>query len=69
MAKDNRKILSAVRLHADRETGTGRTVFRDGMENELAEAASQEQLDGLVKSGALSGDWKAIKKAKAKEEK
>lgn len=49
MAKDNRKIHSGVRL--------GGTTYTDGMEDELAGAASAKQLKRLVEKGAISGEW------------
>lgn len=51
MAKDNRKILQGVRV--------GKTVYRDGQEDELAAAVDQSTLDRLMDKGHLGGDWQA----------
>ena len=37
-------------------------TYKDGMEDELAAAFSQEVLDRLVATGSLQGDWKSTKK-------
>jgi hypothetical protein len=58
MPKDNRKILSGVRV-------SGKGVFAEGQEDELAAAVSQDQLDRLTEKRAIAGDWK-IAKAKGK---
>lgn len=50
MPRDNRKILNAVR-------GPNKQLFKDGMEDELAAAASQERLEQLKRDGVISGDW------------
>lgn len=57
MAKDNRKIHNGVRHNG--------TTYTDGMEDELAEAVSSEQLERLVEKGAISGNWGGSAKAKA----
>lgn len=61
MAKENRAIVSSVRM------GDG-TVFGQGMEDELAEAATAAQIDHLTKQGAIVGfvSEKAAKAADAK---
>jgi hypothetical protein len=62
MAKDDREILHGVRLHNDRETKTGRQLFKSGMEDELAGAVDQATLDRLVEQGSIKGTWKSTKK-------
>lgn len=60
--KDNRVIKEGVWV--------GGTLYaKDGDEDALAAALTQDQLDRLVESGALVGDWKAIKKPAEKPEK
>ena len=61
--KDNRAIKSLVRL--------GGQKFPAGQEDELAAAATQEQLDYLLERGAIEGTWKSTLKSvgKTKEEK
>jgi hypothetical protein len=59
MPKDNRTIHSAIRA-ADG------TVYAEGMEDELAGAYSQTELEALVESGALSGEWSSTRKAEPK---
>lgn len=49
MPKDNRKIHSGVRHNG--------TVYKDGMEDELADALTQKQLNALAERGAISGNW------------
>lgn len=51
MAKDTRKIHNGVRHNG--------TVYKSGMEDELAAALSAKQLDRLVEQGALSGAWQS----------
>lgn len=60
MPKDNRRIHSAIRH--------GSTTYKDGMEDELAAAASQEQLERLASRGAISGDWTSAAPAVEAEE-
>jgi hypothetical protein len=70
MAKDNREILHGIRVPVSQEaTGAEKhaKVFTSGMEDELAAALDQKQLDAAVERGDLNGDWKHISKAKAKE--
>lgn len=49
MAKDDRTIHNGV-------THEG-TTFLPGMEDELAEAMSKDQINRLAKEGAISGNW------------
>jgi hypothetical protein len=61
VAKDNRKILNSVRFSRDK-------VFHPGMEDELAAAASPEQLARLTEKGVITGDFKGGKKSTAEVE-
>ena len=70
MAKDNRTILRGIRI-LTKETVPGKKkprlvsrTFSDGMEDELAQHFSQEQLDLMVERGDLTGDWKAMEAEK-----
>lgn len=65
---DNRKILHGIRpsIPKDAEPKDRRpSVFKAGMEDELAAALSQAELDAAVERGDLSGDWKHISAKKA----
>lgn len=53
--KDDRKIVSAIRMPASDKGG--RRVFKAGDEEELAKVATQEQLRTYAASGAITGDW------------
>ena len=69
MPKDNRQILRGIRLAVARPSAKpdnkgvihklASLTYVEGMEDELAAAFSQEQLDRFVETGALSGTWKA----------
>lgn len=63
MAKDDRAILSSIRMPLGE--GKSRVTYGPGMEDELAAAASPEQLRSWLDSGAIAGNW--TKAAKAKE--
>ncbi len=61
MARDNREVLSAVRLETQTTDGpnvttTAKTYGVDD-KDELAAVLTPEQGQRLVDSGALSGDW------------
>jgi hypothetical protein len=73
MGKDNREILHGIRIPVkqDAEGNEKRTqVFTSGMEDELAAAMPQADLDAAVERGDLSGDWKHMtaKKVESKKE-
>lgn len=57
MSKVKPQILGGVNL------GTG-TVFVEGMEDQLGEVISQDQIDHLTEQGAITGDW-VVKKSTA----
>lgn len=54
MPKDNRRILTSVRV-------TGKPLFTAGMEDELAAELGGQRLDELKSEGVLSGDWKSTR--------
>lgn len=65
MAKDDREIVSAVRMP---ETEAGpRVTYKPGMEDELAAVATKEQLDAWLEAGVITGGW-STKKAPAGDE-
>lgn len=53
---DNRKIKNHIR-------GTGKTIFKYGMEDDLAAAVDQTRLDELKAEGVIEGDWKSTKRS------
>lgn len=69
MAKDNREIVRGISLpvaHDAEGDSKHAKVFTPSMEDELAAALTQEQLDAAVERGDLTGDWKHISEGKAK---
>lgn len=63
MAKDDREIVHGIRMSVLKEAeGSAKTppVFTSGMEDELAAALTQEQLDAAVERGDLTGTWKHL---------
>ena len=60
MPKDNRKIHSGVRH--------GGTTYTEGMEDELAEVMSADQLQRLTDKGSISGNWGLPAEAETKAE-
>lgn len=63
MAKDNREIVHGIRvIKAKNPKGNAQSVtYASGMEDELAAAFSQEELDAMKERGDITGNWKAIK--------
>ena len=55
MAKEVPKIVSAIRMPADRETKKGRRLFKEGDEEELAKVATPAQLKAWTEAGAITG--------------
>jgi hypothetical protein len=49
MARDNRKIVRAIR--------TDNTLYRAGQEDELGGVLKPEQVKRLTENGSLEGDW------------
>jgi hypothetical protein len=63
MAKDNREIIHGIRVMVPREGGRlpqSRT-FASGMEDELAAAYTQKELDAMKERGDITGNWKSTK--------
>lgn len=63
MAKDNREIIHGIRAlipQAGRKTAQSQT-FSSGMEDELAAAYSQKELDAMKERGDITGNWKSTK--------
>lgn len=55
MAKEHRKIVSAIRVPPSE--GVERRTYKEGEEEEFAAVATPEQIDRLAASGAITGDW------------
>jgi hypothetical protein len=66
VAKDDREILHGIRFPIEHEGRTKSQLFTTGMEDELAEVATSEQLAAWLEAGDIKGTWKA---AKAEEKK
>jgi hypothetical protein len=64
--KDNREIIHGIRTMLPSAEGRrlpqSRT-FASGMEDELAAAFTQEQLDTMKERGDITGNWKSLKRA------
>ena len=63
MAKDNREIIHGIRALKPTE---GHRVaqsitYASGMEDELAAAYTQKELDAMKERGDITGDWKSTK--------
>ena len=77
MPKDNREILSAVRMPGQgsgenwQRTSRGPMAFKKGSlvtdvdELQKLAAAGEVDLQELYNRGVISGDWKGVKKPKA----
>lgn len=63
MAKDNREIVHGIRvLSAKNPKGNAQsTTYASGMEDELAAAFTQAEINEMVKRGDLTGNWKSTK--------
>lgn len=63
MAKDNRQIVHGIRAmkpQEDRRLPQSIT-YASGMEDELAAAYTQKELDAMKERGDITGDWKSTK--------
>lgn len=79
MARDNRKILRGIRIPVARPNAKpdkdgvihkfASLTYKDGMEDELAAAFSQDVLDKLVATGSITGTWVSTKPAEEEEAK
>jgi hypothetical protein len=66
MAKDNRQIVHGVRVLVPRAEGkkiAQSQTFASGMEDELAAAFTQKELNAMLERGDITGNWKSTKKA------
>lgn len=63
MAKDNREIVHGIRaLRTKNQKGNAQSMtYASGMEDELAAAYSQEELDAMKERGDITGNWKSTK--------
>jgi len=64
MAKDNRKIIHGIRVMVPAAEGKKlpqSKTLSDGMEDELAAAFTQRELDAMKSRGDITGDWKSTK--------
>lgn len=63
MAKDNREIVHGIRqLVAKNPKGNAQSMtYASGMEDELAAAFSQAELDAMKERGDITGNWKSTK--------
>lgn len=63
MAKDNREIVHGIRTMKPREGGRlpQSITYSSGMEDELAAAYTQKELDAMKERGDITGDWKSTK--------
>lgn len=68
MAKDDREILHGIRFPIEHEGRKKSRLFKSGMEDELAAAATDEQLKLWVEAGYITGTWRSTSKKAAKEE-
>lgn len=63
MAKDNREIVHGIRASVPSEghrTPQSMT-YVSGMEDELAAAYTQKELDAMKERGDITGNWKSTK--------
>jgi len=71
MAKDNREIIHGIRTMLPPQEGkklAQSRIFSSGMEDELAAAFTQKELDTMKERGDITGNWKSTKgKFAAKE--
>lgn len=63
MAKDNREIVHGIRALKPREGGRlpQSITYSSGMEDELAAAYSQAELNAMLERGDITGNWKSTK--------
>lgn len=61
MAKDNREIIHGIRAMKAREghRNPQSITYASGMEDELAAAYSQVELNEMIKRGDITGNWKS----------
>lgn len=63
MAKDNREVVHGIRvLKSKNPKGNAQSMtYASGMEDELAAAFTQKELDAMKERGDITGDWKSTK--------
>jgi len=64
MAKDNREIIHGIRTMLPPQEGkklAQSRTFSSGMEDELAAAFTQKELDAMKERGDITGNWKSTK--------
>lgn len=63
MPKDNREIIHGIRVMKPKEGHriAQSITYASGMEDELAAAYSQTELDTMKERGDITGDWKSLK--------
>lgn len=63
--KDDRQIVHGIRTMVPREGGRlpQSQTYADGMEDELAAAYTQKELDAMKERGDITGTWKSTKGA------
>lgn len=63
MAKDNREIVHGIRALKPREGHriAQSITYSSGMEDELAAAFTQKELNAMKERGDITGDWKSTK--------
>lgn len=63
MAKDNREIIHGIRVlkAKDGHRIAQSTTYASGMEDELAAAYTQAELDAMKERGDITGNWKSTK--------
>lgn len=64
MAKDNREIIHGIRVMlpvAEGKKLPQSKTLSSGMEDELAAAFTQRELDAMLKRGDITGNWKSTK--------
>lgn len=69
MPKDNREIVRAITHYQvrDGEKSGSMKKFIPGMEDELAAAYSQKELNAMIERGDIKGNWKSTKGAKGSD--
>jgi len=67
MPKDDRTIVHGISTMVAREGKKlpQMKVLADGMEDELAAAYTQKELDAMKERGDITGKWKSTKKAES----
>lgn len=70
MAKDNREIVHGIRVMLPAQQGKKlpqSKTLSSGMEDELAAAYTQKELDVMKERGDITGNWKSTKGKPTKE--